>query len=748
LPNTLTLPSIDESLEDVDMCAAIEGLCGATTCPGEELLGARSNPKGTGFFLSGCGNLSKLVFKKIKARMNADAGLDVAVSAPDLDVDVGCVEQTVHVPRLPEIRPTNPITVLGKTIWPGTPGRAAVPAHDVVIRIPFGCDPLHAPSVFTRPELASLSAYIHPSVDVEIEVEAAGSGDIVLRIPIPKLTVPAPPIKTPMGPLQREYIGWGLGVYLVLEGRLTETSTHFIAKVKDEFIANFAFNPASGWTTIMAQGPFDVTGSVAVASPDTTAFRYGIQPAVGLQIEPNRDNIGTLLPGYQAQVGLWANRYFENIFTADPTTGTLKNDANVGLKGRVYGGLAFVPPGEDPPCSLADLLTCDVKENTTAANELLNGDWPFSCCESDIYEQYGVGQFRFKGKTTGDAADRDPDGYTLNWHRTSTSPAPYVDSAMTTSLGANGEARHPDVGGLLSNLPSNPFGLFTITNCTEFHSDGVIAVVSPGVGLLIPELRRTIPGIPAHSKIIGCASLPADYTLTVSGLAQNCTVQDANPRVVTLRPLLNLTKLGVAVNPIGWSQVRDETDVDVNVYCRPLAGDLRVTATTTGADPDVDGYALSVDGTARGNVGANAATTVSAIRAGHHTLSVNGVAFNCTLSSPNPQGVDIQFEATSDAAAQVSCVSTYTKACDMVKAAMTAGQISPSGIATSLCQKLKSAESARSRGDASGVKEAIDGFAAELSAQRGKHIPVVVADALLATAAYIAANGYFMPSSP
>lgn len=740
LSSQADLPSIDETLTDVDMCAAVAGLCGAPTCP----LGSVDDPKGTGFSLKGCGNITKFVFKTIKAKVAADMGLDVQVNTGDLTVDPGCLDQTVTIPGTPGIPPTPPIVVLGVTIWPGTPGVPAVPPHNVDVLIPPGCTgaPRLPSTSFTPPSMMNLKTYVHPNVDVEVELDVAGNGEVDLRIPIPKATV-STPNPLPLG-LQGFFpVSAAAGAYLTLKGRLVQTPIHLVAKVQDEFVANFAFAPQGGWTGSFDEGAFAITGSVAMGAPDTVQLRYGVQPAVSVLVGGRSDVVGIQVPSFQAQAGLWVDRYFENILTSDPSTGNLKNDANAGLEGRIYAAFKNTNPGIDP-CDRAAMLDCPI-DLGGALDQGFSFNQPFTCCPTDIYEQYGIGQFHFRGKTTGATEDLDPDGYTLSWTRAGTSPYPYVDSVMTTLLGTNGEALYPNVQAIESNLPSNPFGLVTASTCTEVHADGVITMTNIAGALLLPELRRILPGIFNYSKIIGCANLPADYVLTVSGLAQNCTVQDPSPRVIHLHPILNLSRLQFGNNGTSWAEVADPTLVDVNVYCRPRVGDLRVTATTTGIDLDTDGYALGVDGTALGNVGANAATTIAAIRVGHHALNVSGVAFNCAVSSPNPQGVDIAFETTTAAAVQVSCVSVYSTACTMVMSAANAGQITPDGTATSLCQKLQNADAARNAGDLTGVKTLMDGFSSELAAQRGKHVDAGVADALLAAAAYISTSGYFMP---
>jgi Tol biopolymer transport system component len=88
----------------------------------------------------------------------------------------------------------------------------------------------------------------------------------------------------------------------------------------------------------------------------------------------------------------------------------------------------------------------------------------------------------------------------------------------------------------------------------------------------------------------------------------------------------------------------------------PSTGDLRLVVTTSGADPDPDGYLVTLDGGFPHVVGPATDTTVSGLPSGAHQLLVSGVASNCTLAGDNPRTVQIQSSHSTDAPITINCV--------------------------------------------------------------------------------------------
>src|SRR3989442_489053 len=68
------------------------------------------------------------------------------------------------------------------------------------------------------------------------------------------------------------------------------------------------------------------------------------------------------------------------------------------------------------------------------------------------------------------------------------------------------------------------------------------------------------------------------------------------------------------------------------------------------------GYSLSVDSGVGQAVAVNGAVTVSGLSAGGHSVTLAGVATNCTVSGTNPRAVIIATSVTTSVAFDVACV--------------------------------------------------------------------------------------------
>jgi WD40 repeat protein len=87
----------------------------------------------------------------------------------------------------------------------------------------------------------------------------------------------------------------------------------------------------------------------------------------------------------------------------------------------------------------------------------------------------------------------------------------------------------------------------------------------------------------------------------------------------------------------------------------PSTGDLRVVVTTIGADPDGDGYLVSLDGGTPQRVASTAEATLSDLAPGAHQIAVSEIASNCTLQGDNPRAVQVEAGQVADAAVTVTC---------------------------------------------------------------------------------------------
>ena len=163
----------------------------------------------------------------------------------------------------------------------------------------------------------------------------------------------------------------------------------------------------------------------------------------------------------------------------------------------------------------------------------------------------------------------------------------------------------------------------------ELDADGfTVRVNTGGPQVLMPNVQRFVSGLPA-----------GDVTLTLSGIATNCTVGGANPRVVR-------------VNTGG--AVRDTARTIFQVTCVRRPGDVRVTVQTIGADLDADGYTIFIGGVSSGAIASNGTATVS-FGNGSYAIQLGGIAGNCAATGGASKPVTILTGAVTDVHFEIVC---------------------------------------------------------------------------------------------
>ena len=90
----------------------------------------------------------------------------------------------------------------------------------------------------------------------------------------------------------------------------------------------------------------------------------------------------------------------------------------------------------------------------------------------------------------------------------------------------------------------------------------------------------------------------------------------------------------------------------------PQPGSIRVSVQTSGGDPDNDGYIVVVASEVRRFVSSQSATVIGGISAGTHTVALEGVAANCTVSGTHPLSVTVPAGQTVDVAFAIVCATT------------------------------------------------------------------------------------------
>lgn len=135
---------------------------------------------------------------------------------------------------------------------------------------------------------------------------------------------------------------------------------------------------------------------------------------------------------------------------------------------------------------------------------------------------------------------------------------------------------------------------------------------------------------------------PGTHLVGLSGMMANCQVQGSNPRPVTV-------------------VAGESATAAFAITCGPppvSAGALRIVTTTSGLDPDPDGYRFVVDDGASQPIGVNAAVTLANVAASGHTIRLSEVAANCAVQGTNPRSASVPAGGTTDVSFAITCAAT------------------------------------------------------------------------------------------
>ena len=131
---------------------------------------------------------------------------------------------------------------------------------------------------------------------------------------------------------------------------------------------------------------------------------------------------------------------------------------------------------------------------------------------------------------------------------------------------------------------------------------------------------------------------PGGHELNMGGVASNCVLLGGGTRTIVLAQ-------------------GDTTDVTLDITCQipPFPATLRLTTSTTGGDPDFDGYTYALDGDAPLAIGPNSQAIIAGLVPGTHQLFLGDVASNCTVAGGATRPVTLTASATLDVQLSVTC---------------------------------------------------------------------------------------------
>src|SRR5438093_6894647 len=179
--------------------------------------------------------------------------------------------------------------------------------------------------------------------------------------------------------------------------------------------------------------------------------------------------------------------------------------------------------------------------------------------------------------------------------------------------------------------------------------------------------------IPTNGSVTFSGVVPGVATVSISGVASNCTVSGGNLRVVTVPPGGTVsTTFSISCASTG-----------------PTTGSLSVTTATSGAsgDLDPDGYTVTLDGGTSRTIGINASVTFTGLTPGSHTVVLSGAASNCTVSGGTSRTVSVTAGSTASTSYSVSCAPTGSSTGSLTVTTATSGasgDLDPDGYTVTL----------------------------------------------------------------
>ncbi|MFL5954844.1 MAG: hypothetical protein ACJ76I_12135, partial [Gaiellaceae bacterium] len=401
--------------------------------------------------------------------------------------------------------------------------------------------------------------------------------------------------------------------------------------------------------------------SVTVGAGATTNVSYAITctaiPTTGaLTVTTATTGVEQDADGYTVSVDGGTAR-------AIPTNGSLSfSSLTPGSHSVTLGGLA-------PNCTAA----ANPQTATITAGSTTDQTFNITCVTTK-------GSIALSTSTTG--ADRDPDGYSVALDGGASQPIATNGSVTLANLVAG--AHTLVLSGLAANCAvtsANPQSVtvtagattsasFTVT-CTAIPTTGDLTVTAATTGVELDPDGYTVSVDGGAARALasnGSATFPAlaagTHTVAISGLAANCTTT-TNPQTVTI-------------------VAGSSASTTFNVSCVTTKGTLAVSTTTTGADLDPDGYAVAVDGGTAQPIATNGSVSVANLSAGTHTITLAGLAANCTVTGSNPQTATVTAGATTNAGFTITCTAIPTTGDLTVTASTTGVELDADGYTVSV----------------------------------------------------------------
>src|SRR6266566_7238171 len=179
------------------------------------------------------------------------------------------------------------------------------------------------------------------------------------------------------------------------------------------------------------------------------------------------------------------------------------------------------------------------------------------------------------------------------------------------------------------------------------------ATITPPVQVAALDASEHV--VQGFTGTIGLALEPASNGGTLSG----GTPINAVNGIATF-PSLSVDKAGNGYTLRATASGLTDATSNSFAVTPPPSGSLRVTTSTSGDNPDTDGYTATVDGTTSQSIASNSSTgvTFTGLSVSSHTVELTGVAANCTVSGGASHTVNVTAGQTTTEPFSISCTAT------------------------------------------------------------------------------------------
>lgn len=319
--------------------------------------------------------------------------------------------------------------------------------------------------------------------------------------------------------------------------------------------------------------------------------------------------------------------------------GTIGIQADTTLNGFAPGAVTVGLGGVAGNCSVSPSPFSSI---TIVANQTVTTTITVSCAATQ-------GALHLTTATTG--ADIDPNGYFYKIDTGAATPVGINSGVYITGLAAGNHAVVlSDIATNCTVAPGTTQNVGVVAGDTVEVGFSVSCVATTGVIRATTATTGAVPdpdgysvavdagppqGIGVTGQVNFSGLAPGSHNVSLSGLAPNCSVSGSNPVSTTV-------------------VAGDTVVVPFAVVC-PATGTLALGTLTAGLSQDPNGYSMTIDGGAVIPLLGTDTLFIPGLSIGSHTILISGISGNCSMAEANPRSVTISANATTFAAATVSC---------------------------------------------------------------------------------------------